>query len=59
MDKLTKEARQRFINKTDPELTIEIIEEQMIAHNLPFSEFYQKYQAKHLLKYGKELNIID
>jgi hypothetical protein len=56
-DNLTKQAKERFINLTDSEITIEIIEEQMIAHNLPFSEFYRKYQAKHLLKYGKELNI--
>lgn len=54
---LNKQARDLFISKTDSEITIEIIEEQMIEHNLPFSEFYKRYQEKHLKKYGKELNI--
>ena len=54
-----RDFKQSFIQKTDSDISIEILEEMMIPRNLPFAEFYVKYQAKHRLKYGNELQVND
>jgi len=57
--KSDKDFRQRFIEKTDSDISIEILEEMIMPVNLPFDEFYKRYQAKHRLKYGNELQVND
>lgn len=54
---LTEEQEINFINKTDPDLTIEIHEENMTGEDISFKDFFRLYQKKHLRKYGKTLPI--
>jgi hypothetical protein len=53
--KYSKQFRQKFIDKANPDIIIEINEENMLGLNISFSRFYRLYQEKHRLKYGKEL----
>ena len=52
----SEEEQKRFIDATDPDITIEVTEEQMIPEELEFNDFYKLYQVKHLLKYNEELS---
>ena len=55
----SKDFRQKFIDKTDSDISIEIIEEMMLPQHLSFTEFYAKYQAKHEKKYGHILKVTE
>jgi hypothetical protein len=59
MDNLTytNKEQDNFLNKCDPDLVIEIHEEQMLPEDLDFNEFLVRYQKKHLAKYGYQLSI--
>jgi hypothetical protein len=59
MDNLTytNKEQDNFLNKCDPDLIIEIHEEQMIPEDLEFNEFLVLYQKKHIQKYGYQLSI--
>jgi len=56
----TEEEKQKFINLTDSDLNCETWEEFCPAipdEEIPFEQFYINYQEKHILKYGKYLEI--
>jgi hypothetical protein len=55
--KFTTKDKKRFIEKTDSDISIEILEEMMIPKELTFEEFYERYQAKHIAKFGQELTV--
>lgn len=47
--------QQQFIDLCDPDLTNELVEEEMLPRYIPFKEFKKRYQQKHKEKYGCEL----
>jgi hypothetical protein len=56
MKKQTKEEK-LFIRLADPAIVEEVWEENMLGNDMPFSEFFAKYQVKHIDKYHKLLQI--
>ena len=46
-----KKTKKRFIDYCDPDIVIEIMEEQMIPEKIPFKDFRRRYQEKHMKKY--------
>lgn len=58
-----KNDKELFLAQIDNDLSIEVWEERMIPEDEEFDEetdwreWYEKYQRKHLLKYGKYLYI--
>jgi len=54
---LTNKQQDEFINKCDPDIIISINEENMLGEDIPFAEFFRRYQKKSLRKYGKTLPI--
>ena len=54
----TKEFEEKFIEKTDTDLAIEVVEcHDIDPESLTFDIFYKRYQELHAEKYGKELTI--
>jgi hypothetical protein len=53
----TKEEEEKFIELTDFDLFGETYEEFINAEDVTFETFYVNYQEKHLLKFGKYLEI--
>jgi len=53
----TKEEEEKFLNLTDFDLNIETYESFIDPDDITFEEFYVNYQEKHLLKYGRYLEI--
>jgi hypothetical protein len=51
----TSEQIDEFLTRADSDIIIEIHEENMLGEDIPFAEFFRKYQKKSLRKYGKTL----
>jgi 6-pyruvoyl-tetrahydropterin synthase len=56
---LSNKEQDEFINRADFELINDIYDEMMIPEKLNFTEFFRRYQKKHLRKYGKTLSVLD
>jgi len=46
-----------FLYRGDPDIQIEIAEEQMIPKDLTFPEFFRRYQIKHFERFGCTLKL--
>jgi hypothetical protein len=53
----TKEEQEKFIDLTDFDLNVETASEFIDPDDATFEQFYVNYQEKHLIKYGKYLEI--
>jgi hypothetical protein len=51
----TNKEIDEFLIRADSDIIININEENMLGEDIPFAEFFRKYQKKHLRKYGKTL----
>jgi hypothetical protein len=53
----TDKEQQNFINRCDPDLLIEVHENNMLGEDITFSEFLDSYNRLHLAKYGNTLSV--
>jgi hypothetical protein len=55
----TDKEQDAIIQRCDPDIIIELVEEQMIPEDLEFNEFLRRYTLKHMDKYNEDFNLCD
>ena len=53
----TDKEKDDFLNRCDFDLLVELHEEMMIPEDISFAEFLERYNEKHLAKFGYKLQM--
>ena len=53
----TDKEQDAIIQRCDPDIIIELHEEQMLPEDLGFTEFLRRYSFKHMDKYNEDFEV--